>query len=84
MTAHLMYLSEPPASYAKLSDHSTVQHAVDWLNAHLKGDFVCFNNTSLPGNPEHHARPSQFAILSKGEFVFLKHEANVISQRGEE
>lgn len=84
MTYHLMYLAEPPSQYAKLSDHPTVQHAIDWLNAHLSGGFVRFDNTTLAGNPYHCIRPSQFAIMdSKHKCILLKYESGVISQQEE-
>lgn len=84
MTYHLLYLSEPPSKYAKLSDHPTVQHAIDWLNEHLSGGFVRFDNTTLAGNPHHCIRPSQFAIMDRSRNLSaLKYESGVISLQEE-
>lgn len=84
MTYHLMYLEEPPSRYAKLSDHPTVQHALDWLNTHLSGGFVRFENTTLVGSPHHCIRPSQFVLMSRSrDLVPLKYESGVISMQEE-
>lgn len=84
MSYSLLYLEAPPSQYAKLSDHPTVQHAIDWLNSHLSGGFVRFNNESIKGSPWHCIRPSQFVLMgSNRKIVSVKYESGVISQQEE-
>ncbi len=84
MSYSLLYLESPPNQYAKLSDHPTVQHALDWMNSHLSGGFVRFKNTSMKDSPEHFIRPSQLALMdSKCKQIPIKYESGVVSQQEE-
>lgn len=70
-------------TYHALADYSSADAAVEWLQSNLRGNYVIFNDTSLPAHPQNIIRNDQWVIIDDtGALVPMKYEGGKFTLTG--
>lgn len=67
-------------TYHPLADFASAEAALAWLQSNLRGNYVIFNDTSLPSHPQNIIRTDQWVVIdSEGNLIPMKYESGRFS-----